>query len=49
MQIEKESVSKIKIEKAQLTAKELNLAAVKIEKEMRLNKSKNTFKIFEVN
>jgi hypothetical protein len=48
MQVEKENISKTSVNNTPLTAKELNLAAVKIEKEMRLNKAKNVFKVFEV-
>jgi hypothetical protein len=48
MQIEKENMSKTKISNVVLTAKELNLASVKIEKEMRVNQPKSIFKVFEV-
>jgi hypothetical protein len=48
MQIEKENMSKTKVTNVALTAKELSLASVKIEKEMKINQPKNTFKIFEV-
>lgn len=48
MQIAEENISKTSVKNTPLTARELNLAAVKIEKEMRLNKAKNVFKVFEV-
>ncbi|MGI2178953.1 hypothetical protein [Shewanella frigidimarina] len=48
MQIEKDNMSKTKVTNVALTAKELSLASVKIEKEMKINQPKNTFKIFEV-